>query len=197
MSHKHAAPNARRDEPEEVRRALELTRALGFTKSCLPEVGRLLRLLVTQARAGTVGEIGTGSGVGSAWMLSGLRPDQRFVSIDNQPSLHTAVTELFGEQPGATFMMGDWRDILSYAPFTLVFVDASDAKDAGAQEVVDALAPGGLAVLDGREVVEHWPPEWHGKPDTRRDFWLNHPALHALEVRTSASASVILASKIS
>lgn len=197
MGHAHAAPHARRGEPEEVKRALELAQALGFTKACLPEVGRLLRLLVAQARAGTVGEVGTGSGVGSAWMLSGLRRDQRFVSIDNQPSLHTAVTELFGEQPKAAFLMGDWRDILRHAPFTLLFVDVGDAKDAGAQEVVDALAPGGLAVLDDFTPIEHWPPEWHGQSDTRRGFWLNHPALHALEVRTSARASVILASKVS
>lgn len=184
-------------EPRTVERTLELAAALGFTKTCLPEVGKLLRLLVMQAQAGTIGEIGTGAGVGSAWMLSGLRADQQFVSIDNEPHLHAAVQELLQDYARATFMLGDWRKILQHAPFTLLFVDVGEAKDAGAEEIVAALAPGGLAVLDDFTPVEHWPAEWHGKPDTRREFWLNHPSLHAVEVRTSATTSVILAVKIS
>lgn len=61
------------DVPEVVQRALDASRKEGFDKSCTPPVGRLLELFAAAAGPGTVAELGTGCGVGSAWLLSGLR----------------------------------------------------------------------------------------------------------------------------
>lgn len=158
--------------PDDVQRALEESRKLGFTNSCTPEVGRLLRFFVAAAGPGTVAELGTGCGVGSAWLLSGLREGQTFVSVESNPAYHRRVSELFGNTPNATFLCGNWREALRYGPFQVVFVDIAEAKGAGAEAVVQALALGGVAVLDDFTPKTHWPPEWRGKPDTRRDFWL-------------------------
>ena len=68
--------------PVAVERALQLAEQHTFKQSCLPEVGRLLRVLVAGAGAGSVGEIGTGCGVGAAWLLSGLRPEQHLYSAE-------------------------------------------------------------------------------------------------------------------
>lgn len=186
-----------RELPEGVVRALELATRLGVQNSCIPDVGRLLRVLVAGTGAGTVAELGTGCGVGAAWMLSGLKEDQRFLSVEADLTRHQAVTVLFAGVPNARFVRGDWRDILSDAPFRLVFVDVGEAKDEGAEEVVQALAVGGMALLDDFTPVEHWPPEWRDKPDARRAFWLNHPRLFATEVRTTARTAAILAVRVS
>ena len=74
--------------PDDVQRALELSRAHGFKNSCTPEVGRLLQLFAAAAGPGTVAELGTGCGVGSAWLLSGLREGQMFVSVESDPARH-------------------------------------------------------------------------------------------------------------
>jgi predicted O-methyltransferase YrrM len=68
-----ASPPGPRDPPL-VRRALELERELGFDRSSIPEVGRLLHLLAAQRGRMRVGEIGTGCGVGAAWIASALPP---------------------------------------------------------------------------------------------------------------------------
>ena len=60
------------DLPPLVERAVGLARRLGFANSCRPEHGRLLHALA--AGAGTIGETGTGCGVGLAWLASGARP---------------------------------------------------------------------------------------------------------------------------
>ena len=57
--------------PPLVERAVDLARRAGFAHSCRPEHGRLLSALA--AGAGTIGETGTGYGVGLAW-LAGRPP---------------------------------------------------------------------------------------------------------------------------
>ena len=95
------------DVPELVQRALEASRKEAFDKSCTPPVGRLLELFAAAAGPGTVAELGTGCGVGSAWLLSGLPEGGRLVSVDSSPVNHRAVTELFSDVPNARFLCGD------------------------------------------------------------------------------------------
>lgn len=182
--------------PEGVQRALELSRERGLANSCTPEVGRLLRLFVAAAGPGTVAELGTGCGVGSAWLLSGLREGQTFVSVEFNAAHHRAVSKLFGDNPNAHFLNGDWREALRYGPFRLVFVDVGEAKDDGAEAVVQTLAVGGVAVLDDFTPETHWPPEWRGKPDARRHFWLHHPDMVATEILTMPETAAVIAVRV-
>lgn len=86
------------------------------------------------------------------------------VSVDSSPVYHRVVTELFGNAPNARFLCGDWREALRYGPFSLIFVDVGEAKDAGAAAVVEALAVGGVAVLDDFTPERHWPPSGAASP---------------------------------
>lgn len=58
--------------PALVVRALALAEARGFRNSSCPETGLLLHGLASTVTTGRIGEIGTGCGVGTAWMLSAL-----------------------------------------------------------------------------------------------------------------------------
>jgi predicted O-methyltransferase YrrM len=71
------------DLPPLVESAVSLARRAGFANSCRPEQGRLLFALA--AGAGSLGETGTGCGVGLAWLASGARPDARLVSVEARP----------------------------------------------------------------------------------------------------------------
>ena len=75
-----AAYDGLTDLPPLVERAVDLARRLGFANSCRPEHGRLLHALA--AGAGTIGETGTGCGVGLAWLASGARPGTRLVTVE-------------------------------------------------------------------------------------------------------------------
>lgn len=179
------------EAPPLVTRALALAEELGFQGSCIPEVGRLLRALAATIR-GVAGEAGTGVGTGAAWIASGLPPEARLVTVEIDPERAARARQLLAADPRIEVLVGDWRLLLERGPFSLLFIDASHAKQE-ADALVAELAPGGIALLDDLTPEEHWPPEWRGRPDPVRDTWLQHPALHAVEVRTTARTSAILA----
>jgi predicted O-methyltransferase YrrM len=182
--------------PDPVSRATRLALSLGFRNSCTDDVGRLLRVLVAGAGPGTIAEIGTGCGVGAAWMLDGMRRDQRFVSIERDARLHGEVLRLFGGREEADFLLGDWRGVLDRGPLALVFVDVTEAKDEGAEEVVDALAASGMAILDDFRPLERWLEERGVEPDERRERWLKNPRLAAVEILTTPDDVAIIAARL-
>ena len=48
------------------------TRQLGFTMASEPQTGSLLRTLAASKPSGRFLELGTGTGVGTAWLLAGM-----------------------------------------------------------------------------------------------------------------------------
>jgi len=184
-------PGGRRSDTEAMEDLVARAQAMDFDRSCAPEFGRLLRTLAAAAGRGVLAEIGTGVGVGAAWIAAGMRPGARLVTVEADPERAAAAAALFAGHPAVTVIQGDWRLILRHGPFVLVFPDVHSAKVA--PEVVEALAPGGIAAIDDLTPEEHWPPEWRGRPDPVRDFWLGHPRLYACEVRLTARTAAIIA----
>jgi predicted O-methyltransferase YrrM len=48
------------------------TRKIGFQAWCWPPVGALLRVMAAMKPGGRLLEIGTGTGVGTCWLLDGM-----------------------------------------------------------------------------------------------------------------------------
>ena len=163
------------ETPPLVERALSLAEEHGFEKSCRPEEGALLHVLAARRGITRAAEIGTGAGVGAAWIVSALPPHTPFFTAELDPDLAARAADLFAEDANVTVSAGPWRVSLPpEAPFDLLFVDADDAKDdVGA--TIGLLAPGGTAVL-----ADFWFDP--GLPDPRRDAWLHHPLLSTIEL---------------
>jgi len=175
--------------PPLVEKALALTERLGFERSCRPEVGRLLHVLAASRGRERVAEIGTGTGVGAAWIVSALPPQTPFFTTEIDGPRAAAARELFTADENVHVLEGDWRELLPpESPFDLVFYDAM--KQLRPQEdgelVVGLLAPGGIAVLDDLT------PRFAG-PDPVREFWLGRPDLAATEILTTPGSAAILA----
>ncbi|HEU4324633.1 MAG TPA: class I SAM-dependent methyltransferase [Roseiflexaceae bacterium] len=181
--------------PRAVLRAQALAQEQGFTASSLPEVGRLLAVLAAALPGGRIAEIGSGCGVGAAWLASGMPPDATLVTIDSDPGRAEAVRLLFADDPRVRVLRGDWRALAEHGPFQLVFADGGRAKAEQPDTVVDLLAPGGMAVLDDLTPEEHWPESWRGRPDATRDFWLHSPRLTSTEICVTECHAVILATR--
>ena len=178
--------------PALVSRALALERSLGFEHSSTGEVGRLLHTLASQRGRVRVGEIGTGAGVGAAWIVSALPPNVPFVTVELDAELATAAAGLFADDENATVLRGDWHQLLpAEAPFDLLFYDGGGKQrpDLDGEQVVGLLAPGGTVVLDDLT------PGRPG-PDPVREFWLGHPHLVATELLTTPETAAILAVRL-
>ena len=182
--------------PPLVDQATAVAGQMRFTHSSSIEVGRLLHVLARQYQRGTIGEIGTGCGVGAAWIISALARVTSFVTVELDESCALAAQALFAPFPKVRVIHGDWRDILPYGPFVLLFADGGQAKQAEPDVLLHALEPGGLLVLDDLTPREHWPPNWRGRPDPVRDYWLNDPRVAATEIRVTPTSGVILATRI-
>lgn len=181
--------------PEKVRQALALAEEMHFAHSCTPETGNLLMVLAGSCRHSSIAEIGTGCGVGATWLLSALPANSRLVSVDLDAARIAAAKSLFDGNTQVNLLAGDWHQLAGFGPFDMIFVDVGEAKTSGAEDVLAMLSIGGMVILDDLTPQEMWPPEWAGKPDIVRDFWLNDPRLAAIEIRTTPSSAVILATR--
>ncbi len=182
--------------PPLVERATALAGRLGFAQSCRPEVGRLLAALAGHVRGGVIGEIGTGCGVGTAWMASALSPDAELATVELDAARAEAARTLLAPVPNVRVLQGDWHELLPLGPFDLLFADGGAAKQREPGALLEALRLGGLVVLDDLTPEDRWPEEWRGRPDPVRRFWLNEPRLAATEVLTSPSMAVIIAARV-
>ena len=126
-------------------------RALAFERSSIPEVGRLLHLLAAQRGRARVGEIGTGTGFGAAWIVSALPPEVPFVTVELDAERAAAASRLFADDENVTVLHGDWHELMpSEAPFDLLFYDGGGKQhpELDGEQVIGLLAPGGTVVMD-------------------------------------------------
>ncbi|MFD4635258.1 O-methyltransferase [Streptomyces sp. NPDC058284] len=185
---------AERTLPSRVAAAERVAREAGFEKSCLPEVGRLLRLAAAAKPHGTIAESGTGSGVGTAWLHSGLGADARLVTVERDEELARRAADVFADDKRVSVLTGDWRLLEQHAPFDVFFCDGGGKRD-DPRRVVELLAPGGMLILDDFTPSTHWPPRFEGEVDELRLFYLTHPDLESTEVLTTPTSSAVVAAR--
>lgn len=177
--------------PPLVERALALAAELGFGKSCSPEAGRLVHALAAQRGRERVAEIGTGAGVGTAWLASALTPGVPLWTAELDAERAGRAAALFADDPDVHVLAGPWREVLpEHAPFDLVFYDGGRKQlpDEEGEAVVGLLAPGGTVVLDDfRERRPH---------DRVKAFWLGHPRLAGVELALSEHESALVCVRV-
>jgi demethylmenaquinone methyltransferase/2-methoxy-6-polyprenyl-1,4-benzoquinol methylase len=144
--------------PELVIAAHARAREAGFSLSCEPGVGRLLAALAAAVPpGGRILEMGTGVGVGTAWIVHGLagRDDVAVVSVEIDPAT-SAVARRGTWPPFVTLQVGDILDRLdTLGRFDLLFADSQGGKWQGLERTIQAVRPGGVLVVDDMR-----PPVW-------------------------------------
>jgi predicted O-methyltransferase YrrM len=185
------------DLPAGVRAAVSAARTGGFQHACQPGHGRLLMALAAGVGDGAIGETGTGTGVGLAWMAAGAPPGARLVSVEQDAERARAAQEVFAADPRVTVLRGDWDVLHGYGPFDLLFLDGGGRAKAAEVPIDPAawLTPGGVVVIDDFTPADAWPPRHEGSVDIARLAWLEHPSLLATELRTGPGAAAIVAAR--
>ena len=138
---------------------LTTARAKGSELGCvpvLPGAGAAVTALAAAAGAKAVVEIGTGAGVGSIYLLRGMRPDGVLTTIDVEPEHHRAARETYAEAGIASnrvrLISGRALDVLprlTDGAYDLVFCDADKQEyPAYLEQALRLLRPGGTVVFD-------------------------------------------------
>jgi predicted O-methyltransferase YrrM len=180
--------------PEVVTRAFAVSRKAGYVSFCRNETGRLLAALAA-TRDGTMAEFGTGCGVGTAWLRSGVRGDARIVTAELDAELATAAAEIFVDDPQVDVLAADWSTLLDQGPFSLLFLDSGQPTEVGVDAIADLVEPGGIVVLDDFTPCEQWPPIAYGRVDTLRERWLTDERFTTVEVMVASDASTLIATR--
>jgi predicted O-methyltransferase YrrM len=180
--------------PDIVSRAFDVSRKHGYVSFCRNETGRLLAALAA-TRDGTLAEFGTGCGVGTAWLRSGIRADSRILTAELEPKLAEAAAEIFEHDRQVEVLAADWSTLRDKGPFSLLFLDARGPKNSGADTIIDLVEPGGVVVLDDFTPCSSWPPVYEGRVDVLREQWLTDDRFTTVEVMVAPDASVLIATK--
>ncbi len=182
------------DLPDIVSRAFDVCRRAGYVAFCRNETGRLLATLAA-TRGGTMAEYGTGCGVGTAWLRSGIRNGARILTAEVDQTLAGAAQQIFLDDPLVEVLAADWNVLRDRGPFSLLFLDSGTPSEVGVEAVIDLVEPGGIVVLDDFAPCESWPPISYGRVDSLREQWLTDERFTAVEVMVAADASAVIATR--
>lgn len=159
-------------------------------------VGALLGALAAAVPiGGRVCELGTGAGVGLAWIVNGLGPrdDVRVFTVDTDQCLQDAVA-VAGWPDWVEFVRADGaRAVAQLCPLDLVFADAPAGKVERLDATVAALAPRGVLVVDDMDPARHEDGTWREQLVGVRDQLVRDPALAVAEL--TVATGVIVATK--
>ncbi|GGR61823.1 transferase [Nocardioides luteus] len=181
--------------PDIVTRAFDVSRRAGYVSFCRNETGRLLATLAA-TRSGTMAEFGTGCGVGTAWLRSGVRGEAaQIVSAELDEHLAKEAAEIFADDHLVEVIAADWGILRDRGPFALLFLDAETPGGVSPDQLADLVEEGGVVVIDDLIPTDLWPPIVYGRVDTLRESWLTDERFTTVEVMVAPDTSVLLATK--
>ena len=146
--------------PAAVDAILRETTALGFTMASEPKVGALLAVLAATKPGGRLLELGTGTGHGTAWLLSGMDPTSRLDTVDTDAEVVAIARRHLGLDHRVTFHVGDGAEFIERTPagaFDVIYADAWPGKFTHLAEALALLRPGGIYVIDDLLPQPNWP----------------------------------------
>ncbi len=167
--------------------------AIGFSMASEPRTGSLLAVLAASKPGGRLLELGTGTGVGAAWILAGMDADARLDTVDTDPSVVAVAQRHLAADARVTFHVTDAVEFLRRSPrptFDLVYADAWPGKFTNLEDALDLLRPGGLYVIDDLLPVEGWPSGHQDKVSSLLGQLERHRGLRVVRM-TWASGLVI------
>ncbi len=176
--------------------AYERAASAGFRLACEADVGKLLAALAAAVpRGGRVLEIGTGVGVGLAWLVHGLGARRDFevvtVELDDQVQ-RTALSAPW--PPWVRFESGDGAQVVGrLGQFDLIFPDAPGGKIFKLRRTVAVLRPGGVLVIDDMDLTRHQDEQLRSALAVVRHWLLGNADLVCAEL--GFSSGVIVAVK--
>lgn len=136
------------------------TRAIGFAMASEAKTGALLRVLAASKPAGRILELGTGTGVGTAWLVAGMDANARLDSVDNDQAAQGIAQRHLGHDPRVTFHLADGAEFLRRLPalaFDLVYADTWAGKFTDLDAALALVRVGGIYLVDDLLPQPNWP----------------------------------------
>lgn len=185
------------DEPKILASIWADTRAYGFSMASEPLTCAMLRTLVATKPSAHVLELGSGTGLSTAWLLDGMDTGSHLTTVDNDESLLSILKQHLGADHRLSVICADGDEFLRSIrgqSFDFIFADTWAGKYRLLEEALDLLAPSGLYVIDDMLPQPNW-PQGHAEKvanlvdilEHRKDFRIT---------KLSWASGIVLATKI-
>ena len=135
------------------------SRQLDFDMASDIYTGSLLKTLVASKQGGRILELGTGSGLATSWIVSGLDENAVLITVENDAML-LSIAQKNLEDARINFVLEDgykWLKEYNGEKFDLIFADAMPGKYDLFEEAFFLLKTGGLYIIDDMLPHPNWP----------------------------------------
>lgn len=133
---------------------------LGFAMASEPKTGSLLRTLAASKPGGRFLELGTGTGVGTAWLLAGMDSGSHLDSVESDATVLEIARRHLGHDPRVTFHSADGGAFLTQKrpqQYDLIYADAWPGKFSHLNLALSLLRVGGIYFVDDLLPQPSWP----------------------------------------
>ena len=147
-------------KPLDVDKIIADTAALSFNMISEPKVGAFLATLAASKPGGRLLELGTGTGHGTSWLLSGMDATARLDTVDNDEKVVAIARQHLEYDGRVTFHVIDGAAFLKrtdLSQYDLIYADAWPGKFSHLDEALSLLRPGGVYVIDDLLPQVNWP----------------------------------------
>ncbi len=150
--------------PKIVQDIDEATHAIGFTMGSDLLTGSLLRTLAATKPGGAILELGTGTGLASAWLLDGMDATARLITVDRDQQMSAVARRFLEHDARITFVTMEGSSFIDAMiqqgkTFDLIFADMQPGKFQYLKEVLQLLKVGGIYVVDDLLPLVTWEAE--------------------------------------
>lgn len=132
---------------------------LGFSMNADVLAASLLRTLARSKPGGKFLELGTGTGLSTAWLLDGMDEHSSLVSVDNDSACQDVARDVLGYDKRLTLVCQDGEAWLSAntETFDFIFADTWAGKYLQLDEALSMLKPNGIYLIDDMLPQPNWP----------------------------------------
>jgi predicted O-methyltransferase YrrM len=147
------------DIPRQYKKIAKASKKLEFNMASDLYTGSLLKTLVASRPSGRILELGTGSGLSTSWILSGMSKNAKLTTVDNNDVLLDIAKEALADSR-IKFVLADgyeWIKNYKGEKFDLVFADAIPGKYDLFDETLALVKVGGFYIIDDMKLQPNWP----------------------------------------
>ncbi|MBA4298876.1 Predicted O-methyltransferase YrrM [Algoriphagus alkaliphilus] len=151
--------------PQSYLEIQKATEESGFNMASDLEACSLLRTLAVTKPGGKFLELGTGTGLSTAWILDGMDENAMLTSIDFDDSVLSIARKFLGSDPRLKLELIDgekWVESNRDSRFDYIFADTWHGKYLLLDEVLEMLKIGGFYIVDDMLPQPNW-PEGHAE----------------------------------
>jgi predicted O-methyltransferase YrrM len=176
------------------------TKDEGFTMASDVPTGALLRTLAASRPGGAFLELGTGTGLATAWLLDGMDGGSTLLSMDNDENVVSVARRHLGQDPRLTLAVQDGAAFLESLvsagrAFDFIFADTWPGKYTHLEETLSLVKVGGMYVIDDMLPQPNWPEDHPPKVAALVRTLGSHPDFKVTALRWSTGLMVATRTK--